>query len=235
MIASRRTIRSAFPRIEFAVAVIVLSIVPVDTRADGPAAPAPSSTPAVTSTDVAAASERSAPEPPRRFTVLVGVVALPRPLSVEALFRIGDRIEVGLSAGYLPKLTIQDPYTLAWFAFDAEGRVHPAHGRSLFFGDSFFVALNLGYQAVTATNRAYFGNSIAYTTYGVFFAPRFGWAWTLRSGIALGVDVGVAIPVLPGTSIDPADSASVNTRKVSHTFGQNPMPYVNLFRVGYSF
>ena len=88
---------------------------------------------------------------------------------------------------------------------------------------------------MTATNPAYFGSRIAYTTYGLFFGPRAGWAWTLRSGIALGVDLGLAIPVLPATSVEPADAASVNTRKVSHTFGQNPMPYANLFRIGYSF
>jgi hypothetical protein len=232
MSALRRTIPRALAPASFALAAITAT----DARADGPLAAAPPGDPAATMTEVNPhAAEVIAPEGTRRFTVLVGVVSLPRPLAIEALVRIGGRVEVGLSAGALPAVPLQDPYRLSWLAVDAEGRFHPAHGASLLFGDSFFVALNVGYQSVTATNPAYFGGRIAYTTYGLFFAPRAGWAWTLRSGIVLGVDLGLAIPVLPATAVEPADSASVNTRKVSHTFGQNPMPYANLFRIGYSF
>jgi hypothetical protein len=232
MRALRRPIRRAFVAAAFAIAALA----PVGACADGPLPATPSKAPDARMSEAAPhAADDRAPPGTRRFTVLVGVVSLPRPLAIEALVRIGDRVEVGLSAGALPAVTLQAPYRLSWQAVDAEGRFHPARGASALFGDSFFVALNVGCQSVTATNPAYFGSRIAYTTYGLFFAPRVGWAWTLRSGLAIGVDVGLAIPVLPATSVAPADAASVNTRKVSHTFGQNPMPYLNLFRLGYSF
>jgi hypothetical protein len=194
----------------------------------------PAPAPMQTSTVVAASGQTSNDEPARceerpwRFGGTLGVVSLPRFLSLEFLARYKSRWGFGAMVEYLPRgvANFGDVTTVSWFQAGANARY--------FFTKSLFAGAGVGYQFSRAHSEK-FGSEVDYVTSGLFLAPRAGILHTFGNGLAIGGDLGVTIPLFPGEKEISDGQTDANGRKVSKTFGQFVMPFVSLFRIGYFF
>lgn len=229
--------------------------VTVDARADEPATAPAGARPPIepTTTDtvppVASAAEppapvtpaaptasgeptnKDAPAPPAdtprplRFGGDLGVVSLPRLVSVDLLVRYKD-FAGGLAFEYLPPGIVKfgDKTTLSWLQLAAQARY--------FVWKPIFVGALVGYQYSRADSEK-FGSEIDYLSQGLFVGLRAGVLFTLKNGLALGGDLGVTVPIAPSLSQKPDDVDDSNARKAARTFGEFAMPEVSLFRVGF--
>lgn len=198
----------------------------------GPPAPAPATAEPVPTGPGADATPKDAPappaeEPPRalRFGGDLGVVSLPRLVSVDLLVRYKD-FAGGLAFEYLPPGIVKfgDKTTLSWMQLAAQARY--------FVWKPIFVGALVGYQYSRADSEK-FGSEIDYLSQGLFVGLRAGVLFTLKNGLALGGDLGVTVPIAPSLSQKPEDVDDSNARKAARTFGEFVMPEVSLFRVGF--
>ncbi len=166
--------------------------------------------------------------PPWRFGATLGVVSLPRFLSLEFLARYRSHWAFGAMVEYLPPgiAKFGDVTTLSWLQAGANARY--------FFTKSLFAGAGLGYQFSRADSEK-FGSEVDYVTSGLFLAPRVGVLHTFGNGLTIGGDLGATIPLFPGEREISDGQTDANGRKVSKTFGQFVMPFVSLFRIGYFF
>lgn len=197
---------------------------------------AASSSPASAETSAPATAEQPKPAtgaPPRpwRFTGTTGL-SLPRPLNLEVIARFRrkddprwDLFAVGLGVEYLPKGLVQfDKPTVSWLTVGADGRWFP--WRFVYIG------ARLGYQFVR-TDSEKFGSEVDYVTSAFLFAPKAGVLYNFDSGLTLGGELGVGIPIGFQTSLESDGTEDSNARKVTKTFGMYTMPFASL-RVGYT-
>jgi hypothetical protein len=165
------------------------------------------------------------PERPLRFGGDLGVVSLPRLVSVDLLVRY-KQFAGGLAFEYLPPgfAKFGDKTTLSWLQLAAQARY--------FVWKPIFVGVLAGYQFARADSEK-FGSEIDYVSHGAFVGARAGVLFTLKNGIALGGDLGLTVPIKPPLSQNPEDIDDSNARKAARTFGEFVMPQVSLFRVGF--
>ena len=169
-----------------------------------------------------------------RAGLLLGV-GFPRPLAIQGLVKIERALGLGFEAGMMPPLKI-GPLEGSFWGVAGDLRIFPFQG-------AFFLGLRAGYQRMKATATANVPvvgtlteSAIAETW---FVNPRVGFLWTLQSGLTIGLDVGVQVPIkksfvdtLPeGT---PADVRS-SMQDVANTFGHAVSPTVDLLRIGFLF
>jgi len=208
-------------------------VFPVET-ADPPAieAPAPQP-PAVEATP----AEAPPPQPPVatkpwRFTGMIGVVSLPRVLSLDVIARYRrkedpqwDLFAVGLGIDYLPPgIANFDTTKFSWFQAGVDGRFFPWRW--------LFVGARVGWQFDKADAKK-LGSEIVYTTSSLVLAPKVGVVYTLPSGLTLGGELGAGIPIGATTSQDVEDASDSNARAVAKTFGMFVMPFLSA-RIGYT-
>lgn len=168
-----------------------------------------------------------------RFTGTLGVISLPRLLSIELLARFRkttdpewDLFAVGAGIEYLPPglASFGEFTTLSWLQVGPEAR--------FFVWRFLFAGLRLGYQFSRADSEN-FGSEVDYVTTSFFVAPKIGALYTLKSGLTLGADLGATIPLFPDTTRDSDGTTDSNARKVAKTFGMFVMPFLSL-RVGWT-
>lgn len=225
-----------------------------DARAQTQEPPADSSPPPISPTTETPAATQPVPpsaetEPPKveakptppasaagrwRFTAMLGVVSLPRVLALEPMGRYRraddprwDLFSLGGSIEYLPPGVAEfGGPKLSWMQLGVEGRWFP--WRFLFVG------LRAGWQFVRADSEK-FGSEVDYVSNGLFVGPKVGALYTFSSGLTIGGDVGVTVPVASKTSLESDGTTDANARKVANTFGDFVMPTLGLFRIGYTF
>lgn len=195
-------------------------------------APAPQS-PSVEATPAEAPAPQPGPPPkPWRLTGMLGVVSLPRVLSLDVIARYRrkedprwDLFAVGAGIDYLPPgLANFDTTKFSWLQFGADGRFFPWRW--------LFVGARLGWQFSKADAKK-LGSEIVYTTNAFVFAPKVGAVYTLPSGLTFGGELGAGIPIGATTSQDVEDASDSNARAVSKTFGMFVMPFLSA-RIGYT-
>lgn len=165
--------------------------------------------------------------PALRFGGDVAVLSLPRLVSVDLLVRY-KAFAGGVAFEYLPPGIVKfgDKTSLSWLQAAAQARY--------FVWKPIFVGALVGYQFARADSEK-FGSEIDYVSQGLFVGLRAGVLFTLKSGLALGGDLGLTIPIAPSLSQSPEDVDDSNARKAARTFGEFVMPQVSLFRVGFFF
>lgn len=190
--------------------------------------------------------ERPKEPDPFRVGVLLGLVSIPRPINVE--FSLKPNAFVGLGVGFsmLPEVTFED-VSSRMTAFNAVGRIFPFQG-------AFYLGLGAGLQNIvvegedTIDGDSYTG-SVDHSAF--FLTPQVGWLWVWDSGFALGMNVGVQIPITStpdvrvrdarGQEIDPNDvgPGAVELRDdasdVAEYLGKLPLPAVDLLKIGFYF
>jgi len=180
-----------------------------------------------------------------RVGINVGLIGLPRPLTIEGYARVHPYL--GLSGGwsYFPKFLsdrllsavgAQSETTNAslndFSAWEIALRVYPLRG-------TFFVGLGAGQQNVEGTvteKLGGFAGAASVSAQSWTLTPRIGWQWIWASGLAMGVDLGVQFTIShqetlilpPGTPPNVAHDA----RKYLEFGATLPLPSLN-FRIGY--
>lgn len=177
---------------------------------------------------------RAADSSPRlHANVNVGVVALPRPLAVEAqaIREKGDgpwygHFAVGASVDYLPPgiARFGEKTTLSWLQVGLEGK--------LFVWRFAFVGARAGYQ-FSRTDSEKFGSEVDYVTTSLFVTPKVGALHVFPSGLTLGADLGATVPFASDYVRHSDGTTDANARKASRTFGEFVMPSVAL-RAGWT-
>lgn len=169
----------------------------------------------------------------RREHVRVGVIAgaaFPRPLSVEAMVKIEQTFAIGLEYSAMPQTKFGDA-VFGWHAWALDARVFPLQG-------AFFLGMRVARQhldgsaSVTAGSYGTYSGAIATDTW--YVEPRLGFLWTFRSGITVGLDAGLEIPVShTSTAALPAGIAvPTEVATVRDLFGASKLPTVTLLTVG---
>jgi hypothetical protein len=172
------------------------------------------------------------PEPVRPLRIgAIGGVGFPSPLAIEAMTLWRDTVAVGAEYGVLPELTIDGVHTSLW-SLAGDVRFFPFH-------NAFFVGVRAGRQHVgantTVTVAPYgsAGESLSLDSW--FVNPRVGFLWTSRAGLALGVDVGVQIPVAQDTTSSLPLALLPGAQRTVDAFGGAILPTVDLLRIGILF
>jgi hypothetical protein len=227
-----RTALASWPLVAFAAALLVSS-----SRvwaAEPGDEPASSATPPPAADTAKKLEPVLAPKRPWAGAATLGIVSLPRTLSLEALV-LRRREEgpglfhFGFGAGveYLPKgLASFGPKTdFSWLQFGVDGRYFP--WRWLFVGG------RVGWQ-FARTDSEKFGSEVDYVTSSFFVSPKAGVLHTFANGLTIGGDFGATIPIGAETKLDSDGTEDSGARKASKTFGAFVMPFVSLFRIGYT-
>ncbi|MEP7051160.1 MAG: hypothetical protein ABJB12_12450 [Pseudomonadota bacterium] len=190
-------------------------------------------------------AERNSPAGARadehvKVGALLGV-SFPRPLSVEGLVKLERAVAVGVEYSTLPDLTVSNVQVGCW-AVAGSARVFPFRG-------PFFVGLRAGRQHLTAAAAvsAYGYNvPVGLSVDTTFLDPQVGFMWTWSSGITLGIDAGLQVPLssqsastlqatVPTVAEPYVASARQDAENVAKAIGQTPLPTVDLIRFGFLF
>lgn len=166
-----------------------------------------------------------------RAGALAGV-GFPRALEIEPLVQVEERVAVGLEYSAMPKITVAHVDTTMW-ALDGDLRVFP------FVRGPFFVGVRGGRQHVassttqTVAGAGTFTGSAALDTW--FVNPRAGMLWRFASGVAVGLDAGVQIPLSSSFSSDlppPVLAAAPGIETAARSLGGQVLPTLDLLRLG---
>lgn len=127
-----------------------------------------------------------------RIGPLVGV-GFPRPFAIEGFARLERLIGVGVEYSFLPRMNVMN-VEASFAALAADLRLFPFRG-------AFFVGVRGGRQwldakATLSTGQlGSFSEAMSASTW--FVNPRLGFLYTFESGVTVGVDAGVQIPIRP--------------------------------------
>ena len=174
---------------------------PAAPRAAAPGAPHAAAAPVSAATPPLPESPAPspAPAPPTNpfadgvhLGLMLGVIALPRPLEGEVVVKLNSAFALGLKGSMLPELSIPGADAklglkavtgmLRWFPF--EGILYLGGG--------------VGYQSFTASIGQTVDNGELTTTADMssfFLAPEIGVLWVSSSGVSIGFGIGVQIPI----------------------------------------
>lgn len=161
---------------------------------------------------------------------------LPSPISGQLLVKYKNVVGANAELGFLPELTLPvgDDVKVKQHMADFSLRAYPFKG-------AFFLGCGLGFQSLSAsaktTQQGVTGDATA-TVDTLFLSPRLGFLHRFDFGLAVGMDVGVQLPVSGSTSMSgsvggvaltpPKDAMDV-ADKVQTT----PIPIVHLLQLGY--
>lgn len=168
----------------------------------------------------------------------VGAIAgigFPRPLAVEAMIKAGGMLALGVEYSAMPRTNILGVDTRLW-ALAGDARFFPFKG-------GFFIGLRAGRQVLSASATIDLGSYGAYSQSGSaetwFVNPRVGFLWTWRSGVTVGIDAGVQLPIGATLSTTLPDGLppqiDQTVASVAKTFGNGVTPTVDLLRLGFLF
>lgn len=176
-----------------------------------------------------------------RVGALVGV-GFPRPFAIEPFVKIARTLGVGAEYSFLPRMSVLGADT-SFKAIAADVRVFPFRG-------PFFVGVRAGRQwldaktTISVSRLGSFTESMTSATW--FVNPRLGFLFTFDSGMTLGIDAGVQLPINAAYDrTGPATSsglASANGHGIDETLvtvvgalGNNVTPTIDLLRLGVLF
>jgi hypothetical protein len=175
-------------------------------------------------------NDGAAPARRPRMGAIAGL-GFPHPLSIEAMVKLDDYVAVGGEYGVLPTITIDQIQTHLW-SLSADGRVFP-------FRNTFYVGLRVGRQHVGASGTVNvdtvgaLNEQLALDSW--FLNPRIGALWTAPSGLTIGAEIGIQIPVSPSvTSSLPLAYAPEAERRID-TLGKTVLPTIDLLQIGVLF
>ncbi|MFO0737968.1 MAG: hypothetical protein U0270_18895 [Labilithrix sp.] len=167
-------------------------------------------------------------------------LGFPRPFALEGLLEIEKVVGLGVEYSFMPKTTVAD-VTTRFDAFALDANWYPFKG-------GFFIGMRAGRQWLSGSATLRVQNVGAFTESAQaatwFVNPRIGYLYTFSSGITLGVDAGVQLPIGatyersgPATSAGLAQGTAVDNtlRQVANTLGNEVTPTVDLFRIGFLF
>lgn len=165
----------------------------------------------------------------------IGGVGFPHPLAIEGLIKIEGVLALGVEYSVFPKTNIAGVDTSLW-AIAGDARLFP-------FKNGFFIGVRAGHQVLTGTatvNLAAYGSySESGTAETWFVNPRIGFLWTWRSGITVGIDAGVQLPIGASLTTTLPDGlppqVSGTIASVANTFGNGVTPTIDLLRIGFLF
>ncbi|MBX3221459.1 MAG: hypothetical protein KF795_13135 [Labilithrix sp.] len=186
-------------------------------------------------------SERPPSEKVEHFRIgpLVGV-GFPRPFAIEGFAKIERLIGVGVEYSFLPRVNVMN-VEASFAAIAGDLRIFPFRG-------AFFVGARVGRQWLEARARlttgplGTFDESVAASTW--FVNPRIGILHTFDSGITVGIDAGVQLPISPsfersGVATDAGVASELDIdgtlAAVANGLGNNTTPTLDLLRLGFLF
>ena len=188
------------------------------------AAPSPPAPPA----PVEASGETPSPYPPLRAGAIAGM-GFPRPFAIEAIAQLWMHLAVGLEYGIMPDVTVQDVRAGTW-SLAGDARWLPWRG-PLFFG------VRAGVQHVeVAGTLPISGWGPVSETLGLdasFVNPRIGLLWVMRSGLVLGMEAGLQIPLSTSTTSTWSLAWVPSLQRQIDALERSVLPTVDLFRVGF--
>lgn len=172
-----------------------------------------------------------------RIGALAGV-GFPRPFSGEVFIKVKQVVGIGAEYSFLPNATFAGA-NVKFHGIAADLRLFPFKG-------GFFIGARAGKQwlsAGTTVSAGPLGNlneSMAASTF--FVNPRIGYLKTWDSGITVGIDAGVQIPISPSYARD-SDSEKYGVKTsmdqtlvaVADVLGNKTTPTIDFLRVGYLF
>lgn len=174
-----------------------------------------------------------------RVGPLVGV-GFPRPFAIEGLAKFERLVGVGVEYSFLPRMNVMN-VEASFAAIAADLRVFPFRG-------AFFIGARAGRQwldaqaSVTTGRLGSFREGMVATTW--FVNPRVGLLYTFDSGITVGIDAGVQVPINPSfqrsgaaTETGVASELDIDATlvAVANGLGNNTTPTVDLLRLGFLF
>ena len=165
-----------------------------------------------------------------RFGATAGI-GFPRPLSLEALVKVGGLLGVGVEYGLLPSVTIDSVDTHLW-SVAGDARVFP-------FRNAFYVGLRAGRQhveaatTVTIASVAMADEVLALDSW--FLNPRIGVLWTGTSGLTVGMEIGVQIPFSSGVTSSLPLALVPDAERTVNTLGKTVLPTIDLLQIGMLF
>ncbi len=142
---------------------------------------------------------------------------------------------VGLSVDYgfvpefgLPTSTLR----VAWSGWNVGVKVYPFRG-------SFFLGAALGGRSFTGKQVDASGNWEA-TVSSTYLAPELGWRWVARSGLFFGMEFGWQFVLSYTTEVKlngalPPSSVNQSLHDAARFIGEQGLPHLGLFTIGYLF
>ena len=189
-----------------------------------PASPTPDATASVSSDLSPSHGDDYGIFGPVRFGPLAGAGILARPIAIEGFVKIYKLVGLGLEYAFLPKVTL-DSVDVSAYSIGADARLFA-------FSGSFFLGAGFGYQSATGTNDL-LGSATATSLY---ITPRLGWLVVFDFGLALGLDLGVTIPIGANLVVDspvPQELIQSEIDKANY-FAKAALPDIKM-RLGYLF
>ena len=165
-----------------------------------------------------------------RFGATAGI-GFPRPLSLEAMVKVGGLLGVGVEYGLLPSVTIDNVDTHLW-SVAGDARVFP-------FRNAFYVGLRAGRQHVEAATTVTIASVVTADEVlaldSWFLNPRIGVLWTGSTGLTVGMEVGVQIPLSPGVTSSLPLALVPEAERTVNTLGKTVLPTIDLLQIGVLF
>jgi hypothetical protein len=164
-------------------------------------------------------------------------LGFPRPLSVGALVKFKRVVAVGVEYGFLPRVRMLGGEG-SMKAAAADLRVFPFRG-------AFFVGVRGGRQwldvkaSMGADSLGTFSEAMEASTW--FVNPRLGFLHTFESGITVGIDAGVQVPIAPSYAQSGNTSGAATTgagqtfKTIASVLGNKTTATVDLLRLGFLF
>jgi hypothetical protein len=173
-------------------------------------------------------ADRGATPPPPVHVAVLGGFGFPRPLAIDGLVIVREKVAVGVEYGALPPVTIAGVRTSLW-SFAADARFFPFRG-------PFFVGVRAGVQHVEASTNivvANYGSAPESLTLDSWFInPRLGILWASHAGIAFGTEAGLQIPISPSVTSSLPLSLLPGAQSAANALGSSLLPTVDVLRLG---
>ena len=197
-----------------------------------------------------------APPPPNPFRIglLVGIIALPRPIEAELAVKLSRWFGLGVEGSFLPQLTAPGGTAqLDLKALQGVFRWYP-------FGAVFYLGGGIGFQNFVGSISQVVDGGVMKVTAdmsGGFFVPQVGWMWIMDSGFSIGLSLGLQIPIprepvvsttyngqpVPSMPygdvtqdvIDTAQNNESTVRSLAKFIMRYPFPELDLLRLGFFF
>ena|SRR5579883_1021349 len=175
-----------------------------------------------------ASGEAPSSYPPLRVGAIAGM-GFPRPFAMEAIAQLWRHLAIGLEYGIMPDVTVHNVQVGTW-SLAGDARWLPWRG-------PLFVGVRAGVQhAEAAASLPLSGFGTVSETLGLdasFVNPRIGLLWIMRSGLVLGMEAGLQIPLSTSmTSTWPLAYAPSLQRQIEG-LQRSVLPTVDLFRLGF--
>jgi hypothetical protein len=175
-----------------------------------------------------ASGEATSPYPPFRAGAIAGM-GFPRPFAVEAIAQLWTHAVVGVEYGFMPDVTVQGVQVGTW-SLAGDARWLPWRG-------PLFVGLRAGVQhADVAGSLPVSGWGTVNETLGLdatFFNPRIGLLWVMRSGLVLGMEAGVEIPLSTSMTSTWSLAYAPDLQRQIEGLQRSVLPTIDLIRIGF--